>query len=279
MIICAEIVHKTKDLPGFEAACKGAQTEKSGKKGGNDGRPQSAGAALGSGKRKNRSRSKRRRGKSANGDRGDKSRRDKLGELPASDQGQGGENDLSMRGGDPELSFDEDKLSVAASEDEEDHRARVVPHHAGPAIADHNYPDKAYLEASMSVNVLGGELGDIIQKERPRHSSKPKKKRGKRRPDSAPAVRRGASNDATEDEDEDEDVFTRLYKEAQVVPKVRVDKPCCFLVVWGTSQTFLTHYIPPSFLPLFLSYRRTSTTQARAICSLLVSHAKRSRNY
>ena len=108
--------------------------------------------------------------------------------------------------------------------------AKPLPHHRGPAFPAHPM-DKAYLEASMSVEVLGGEISDIVDpRQIPRvkaHLPRKGKGRGRSgRPVSAPAGRRPTTGrlvegveERGEEEEEDEDVFSRLYKAAAHLPR------------------------------------------------------------
>ena len=232
----ALVVHKTKELPGFEATGTGTQTagsrahgtgEREGSK-----RPQSANATLGSSNGKKRRKTKKKgRGKSAT------RRRDQVTDMPASEN----RGDVhALEDSDLGISADTtDKLSQAPSEDEDDAPRRPVPHHRGPAIMDHHMPKRAYLEASMSFRVLSGNLKDLIQlgkKQKSNHGkhsgyrkslgSRKSSKGSRRRPDSAPAGRSGhriASHDSGDEASEDEDdVYSRLYKDAQILPKVRI---------------------------------------------------------
>ena len=71
----------------------------------------------------------------------------------------------------------------------------------------------------MSVEVLGGEIGDVIDlKEVPRIKARFPK--SKRRPLSASAVRRSNTGTVPENEpEEEEDVYTRLYKGSTSLPR------------------------------------------------------------
>ena len=91
-----------------------------------------------------------------------------------------------------------DLLSEASAATDSEEPAKLVPRHRGPAFPAHpiGQADKAYFEASMSVEVLGGEISDIVDpKEIPRvaHTKvhAPRRGRGRHgRPVSAPAGRR-----------------------------------------------------------------------------------------
>ena len=217
-------MHKTKELPGFEATGTGTLTagsrahgagEREGSK-----RPQSANATLGSSNGKKKRKTKKRgRGRSAT--RG----RDQVMDMPVSES----RGDVhAFEDSDLGVSADTtDKLSQVPSEDEDGAPGMLVPHHRGPALMDHHVPERAYLEASMSFRVLSGDLKDLIQLEKKqtsghgKHSghknslgSRKSSKGSRRRPDSAPAGRRGhriasrgSGDEASEDED---DVYPRL---------------------------------------------------------------------
>ena len=124
---------------------------------------------------------------------------------------------------DLEISANTERLSLAPSEENGQLASDYVPHHQGPAMFDHHIPDRAYLEASMSFRVLGGELKELLQ--RPKSVSGKSRGRSKhpkwskRRPESAPADRRGRPVDCSDMEEEDEDVFERLYRDAHILPK------------------------------------------------------------
>ena len=98
--------------------------------------------------------------------------------------------------------------------------------------------DRAYLEASMSVDVLGGEISDIIdpkQIPRVRAVAPPKSGYGKHinskskrsdgRPSTAPSSRSRSTSRLAEgknediDNDDEDDVFNRLFNAAAIVPK------------------------------------------------------------
>ncbi len=222
LFMLSKLVHKTKDLPGFEATGTGTisgANKAQAKKGDNGSkRPQSASAHLGSGAAKKKRKSKK-RGKSATRRR----ETDRVPDILSSSLDREREG-YSFQESALELSK-ADCLSQAPSEDEEDEgaRPRSVPHHRGPAMYDHHMPDRAYLEASMSFRVLGGELKELLQLPKSGSGKSLGSSHGsRRRPDSAPAARRGrmrGSHDAKEGREEEEDVFQRLYKEARILPE------------------------------------------------------------
>jgi hypothetical protein len=224
-----KLVHKTSNATG------GGDTK------GDNGRPSSAGPALGrGGNGKKKKRANTTRGKSSSRSSSGKQQSGSPSRDGAKKQHDGNHNSQSGT-----FDYDAaDALSEAGSTDMDDELVGGKRHGRGkPTFTDKAaFParplDRAYLEASMSVEVLGGEISDVIDpKQIPRvrsvlpsksgHSKHKnnKSKRSDGRPSTAPSRRSRSTSRLNEGKNEDigsddeDDVFSRLFNAAAIVPK------------------------------------------------------------